>query len=80
MEIASTTVVRKSFTNAFVLDQPKLSRIMDILEQRYKENEREFSPQIEVTFANKLKITIPSLEKLVSLDNTVCNPPPKPGH
>lgn len=73
MQTSDTTVVRKSFTNAFVLDQPKLSRIMDILEQRYKENEREFSPQIEVTFANKLKITIPSLEKLFSLDNTVKN-------
>jgi hypothetical protein len=69
-----TTRIHKTFTAAFVLDKPKLSRIFDILEQRYKERNTPFNPQIEVTFTNERKLNIPSLEKLFLLDNTVKNP------
>jgi hypothetical protein len=74
MPATDSTSVHKLFTSAFVLDQPKLSRIMDILEQRHKETDIVFNPRIEVTFANDRKIITPSLEELFSLDNTVKNP------
>jgi len=69
-----TTRIHKTFTAAFVLDKPKLSRIFDILEQRYKERDTPFNPQIEVTFTNERKLITPSLEKLFLLDNTIKNP------
>jgi hypothetical protein len=69
-----TTSIHKTFTAAFVLDKPKLSRIFDILEQRYKERNTPFNPEIEVTFTNGRKLKTPSLEKLFLQDNTIKNP------
>lgn len=41
--------LRRSFTSPFVLDRAKLSRILDILEKRFTEEELDFKPQYEVT-------------------------------
>jgi hypothetical protein len=65
--------VTNSFTSAFLLDRPKLTRILTILEDRFREAGLEFNPVFEVTHANGKQLKLTSVEDLFSLDNPVRN-------
>ncbi len=74
MIIADPNTVINRFTSAFVLDKPKLTRILNIIEDRFKEADLVFKPEFEVTHADGKQIKIASTEDLFALDNTVKNP------
>jgi hypothetical protein len=69
-----TTVVRKSITSAFVLDKPKLARILDIMEQRFTDAKTPFNPTFEILLSRGKRISTSSVDQLLALDNSVKNP------
>ncbi len=69
-----STVLRKYYHSAFLLDKPKASRILNILEQRFGEIGKRFDPQFDIELANRKRVSLTSSELLFSLDNAVKNP------
>lgn len=69
-----STILRKGYQSAFLVDKPKLSRMLGIIEQRFSEQELTFKPSIKVTMKNGKMAELRSLDQLFSLDNTVRNP------
>lgn len=69
-----TTNLTKSIDSAFLLDRAKLSRILNIVEERLNASEVPFEPKFEVLLANKKTIKLSSPDDLLTLDNTVKNP------
>lgn len=63
--------ISKVFTSAFVLDKAKLTRILNIMEERYSEAELKFSPSFEVTLSSNRHIRMSSVDQLLDLDNSV---------
>jgi hypothetical protein len=45
--------VNKYFTSAFLLDRAKLTRILNIMEDRFKEAEMPFEPTFEVIHCSR---------------------------
>jgi hypothetical protein len=74
MPLEDPNTVKNYFTSEFVLDKPKLTRMLNILEDRFKEAELAFTPLFEVTHANGKELKLTSLEDLFALDNPVNNP------
>jgi hypothetical protein len=74
MIITDPNTVANSFTSAFVLDKPKLTRILNVIEDRFKEAGYQFKPEFEVIHANRRQIKLSSMEDLFTLDNTLKNP------
>jgi hypothetical protein len=68
------TVVRRFRKSPFVLDKPKLARIMDILEQRFTEARLEFRPTFEITLKRGRTTKTTSVDQLLGFDNSVANP------
>ena len=48
-------IIEKYFTSAFALDKAKLSRILNILEERFKNTQLEFEPKYTVWLASDLE-------------------------
>ncbi len=66
-------VVSKYFTAAFVLDTAKLNRLLNILENRFKEVGQPFQPEFKVTHNDGKTIKLRDVESLLALDNTIKN-------
>ncbi len=66
--------VSKYYTSAFVLDKPKLTRVLNIIEDKFKESQLSFEPKFEVTHFDGKKVISKTLEDLITLDNTTKNP------
>jgi hypothetical protein len=69
-----TTIIQKPITSAFVLDQAKLARILNIMEERFTEAGFSFKPKFEVTLGNGRHINTRSVDQLITFDNSVKNP------
>jgi hypothetical protein len=63
----------KRISSAFLLDSPKLVRILNIIEQRYAGAGGLFEPKYEVTLARGKSINLVSVDDLLKLDNAVRN-------
>lgn len=76
MNIAAT-VLRKSYSSAFVLDRPKFSRIVAIMEERLQDvppHPTEPPIRYDLIFTNGKTSTLFSSNDVLSLDNSVKNP------
>ena len=69
-----TTTIRKDVNSAFVLDKTKLTRLLDVIEQRYEDLNDNISQRFDVTLKNKQVITVRSADELFNLDNSIKNP------
>lgn len=68
------TILRKSYSQPYVLDRGKLSRMLTIVEQRLTEAAVPYSAGFEVTLKNEKKLLLRSAQDLFALDNSVKNP------
>nr|MDA8404692.1 hypothetical protein [Desulfobacteraceae bacterium] len=66
--------VIKLFKFAFVLDRPKLSRILTILDTRFKEVIDKPFVNYDTMLANGKAISAPEIESILAHDNSVKNP------
>ncbi len=71
---AKPAIVEKDYTSAFALDKAKLSRMLNILEERFKTLQLPINSRYTVWLSNDKKIELTSLEELFKLDNTIRNP------
>ncbi len=71
---AEAITVRRFIGSPFVLDTAKLSRSLNIIEQRFTEARLPYQPTFEVRLADGKKFTLLSYDALVGLDNTIRNP------
>lgn len=72
--MAEPTEVKNAFSSPFVLDNAKLARILNIMEQRFKGVALPFVPKYQITLLNGKNINLSDVEGLLALDNTVKNP------
>src|SRR3989442_11765 len=68
------TSIRRDISSPFVLDKAKVTRILDVMEQRFIGLDGNFSQLFEVTLKNKQVITTRSVDELFNLDNSIKNP------
>jgi hypothetical protein len=68
------TNLEKKSTSAFLLDQAKLARILNIIEERLNSASIPFEPQFEILLANKKVLKLVSVDNVLGLDNAVKNP------
>lgn len=66
--------VEKEYTSSFVLDKGKLSRIINIIEERFSSINTKNEMQFHITLQNDKNIKVKNLEEVYKLDNTVKNP------
>lgn len=66
--------LRKTYTEPFVLDRSKLSRILTVIEQEVSEASAEFEPKFEILFKNNKQVMLHSIQEVLSLDNSLRNP------
>lgn len=72
--MADTSTLRKTYATAFVLDRGKLSRIMNILEQRMSEIGVSSVPVLALKLQNSKELSLHSVQEVLALDNAVKNP------
>jgi hypothetical protein len=72
--MADPTSLRKNYSEPFVLDRGKLSRMLTIIEQEALESSTQFQPEFEVEFKNNKRAVLHSIQEVLSLDNSVRNP------
>ncbi len=72
--MADTSTLRKTYATAFVLDRGKLSRIMNILEQRMSEIGVSSVPVFALKLQNGKELSLHSVQEVLALDNAVKNP------
>jgi hypothetical protein len=68
------TVVERYRKSPFVLDKPKLARMLDIMEQRFAEAQLDFKPTFGITLKKGRQIKTRSMDQLLGFDNSVSNP------
>lgn len=69
------TKIGKDYTVPFVLDNGKLSRILDVMEQRFDDvGGSPFIAEFEFELASGQRVKTDSITKLQAFDNTVKNP------
>jgi hypothetical protein len=68
------TVVERYRKSPFVLDKPKLARMLDIMEQRFAEAQLDFKPTFGITLKKGRQIKTGSMDQLLGFDNSVSNP------
>jgi hypothetical protein len=69
-----TVVIQKAITSAFILDRPKFTRMLNIMEQRFSEAKIPFEPTFDVTLSKGRRISIASSDELLGLDNALKDP------
>jgi hypothetical protein len=67
-------VIQKAITSPFILDRPKFTRILNIMEQRFSEANIPFKPIFDVTLSKGRRISIASSDELIGLDNALKDP------
>ncbi len=71
--MTNTTVVKKIFSSAFLLDKSKMSRMINIIDNKFKAQSIQPSFSFDATLQNGKKVSFASLDGLFSLDNTIRN-------
>ncbi len=66
--------IQKVYKAAFLLDKAKLSRIIDIMEDRFNDLQLEFKPMYSIELSQGNELNLHNIEDLFELDNTVRNP------
>jgi hypothetical protein len=69
-----STEITKRYQSVFVLDRTKLSRILAVCEQSYKEEGVQFTTSFSVTLKDGTQLVLGSYDEVTALDNTVRNP------
>jgi hypothetical protein len=71
--MTDTAAVRNTYSSSFILDKSKMTRLINIIIQKF--NEHGFQPNLsfEVTLRSGKIVNISSLDELFSLDNAVHN-------
>src|SRR5688572_10767449 len=68
--IIEPVVVQKILSSSFVLDRPKITRILNIIEERIVNSQVRY----EVFLSNGKNIKLDRVDELLALDNSVKNP------
>jgi len=68
------SVIRKRLNNVFVLDVSKLSRLLNVIEDRFQEISKDFFSIFEITTKKGKTLTSHQIESIVEFDNAVNNP------
>jgi hypothetical protein len=66
--------LRKSIKSVFILEKSKISRLLNIIEDKYNSVDFEPISSFEVTLKDRKKIIVSDIEHVLSLDNSVNNP------
>lgn len=72
--IPETTYFSKEYSEPFVLDRGKLSRMVTILEKKRTTSSDQPAPSFEVVFQNNKRIVLHSIQDVLALDNSLGNP------
>lgn len=62
------------YTSPFILDAAKLTRILTVIEDRFKSAGINFDPSFQVTLEDGKRVKVGTLDALLNLDNTIKNP------
>jgi hypothetical protein len=71
--MTSPAVVKHEFSSPFLLDKSKISRMIDIIANKFKAHGFQPSLSFDVTLQNGKKVSLTLLDELLSLDNAVHN-------
>lgn len=71
--MTSSAVVKHEYSSPFLLDKSKLSRMIDIIANKFKAHGFQSSLSFDVTLQNGKKVSLTLLDELLSLDNAVHN-------
>ena len=66
--------IRKSFNAPFGLDSAKLSRILGIIDTKFREASAAVEYSFQVSFKNGRQVALSQIDQVFTLDNTVKNP------
>ncbi|WP_448572183.1 hypothetical protein [Trichothermofontia sp.] len=66
--------IQKEYKAAFLLDKAKLSRIINIMEDRFDDLQLEFKPIYSIELSQGNELNLHNIEDLFELDNTIRNP------
>ena len=69
-----SNVMTRVFDSVFVLDSSKLSRLLNIIEERFKDLSETFIPQFEISTKKGKNYSTSTVEEILSHDNPVKNP------
>jgi hypothetical protein len=72
--VTHRTVLRKTYSEPYVLDRSKLSRMLTIIEQRLTERSISFSQRFSLVLQNEKHLVLHSLQDVFALDNSIKNP------
>jgi hypothetical protein len=67
-------IVQKTYTTPFLLDRAKVSRILNVLEERFEHLKLAFDPRYHVRFLRGNELFFNHIEDVLALDNTTRNP------
>jgi hypothetical protein len=70
----TTTYHKRMVSAAFLLDPPKLSRMLSILEERYAAVELPFRPTYSLKLSKGKSVELTDVDEVLELDNAVKNP------
>lgn len=66
----STMRIEKTFKSAYVLDEAKLRRMLDVLDQAFSESKSKYNIQFKTNHPQQKVTTVNTAEDLLSLDNS----------
>lgn len=69
-----TAVLSKSFKSIFLLEKSKLSRLLNIIEDKYKDAGKNPNSVYNITLKNGKKIVVHDIEHILAHDNAIKNP------
>lgn len=72
--MANTTVVENTFSSAFLLDKSKISRMMNIIDDKVKSLGIPSKLTLDLTLESGKKVGLATLDELFAIDNAIRNP------
>lgn len=67
-------IVQKTYATPFLLDRAKVSRILNVLEERFEHLKLAFDPRYHVKFLRGNELFFNRIDDVLALDNTTRNP------
>src|ERR1700749_5035326 len=67
-------IIENDYKSAFILDDKKLSKIENMLSERFKDHQLELNTIYTIYLSDDRKIVLNSRKEVLDLDNTIRNP------
>ena len=66
--------IRRTYSSVFILDMPKMARLANIIEERFKSIAQPFLASLEIKTAKGKSFTASKIENILEHDNAIKNP------